>query len=62
MERTPRCRHCGDVIGVYEPAILVRDGQAHSTSRAVAPQEIASHEHVYHRACYLRAHGLSAAD
>ncbi|HMD56810.1 MAG TPA: hypothetical protein VKG82_05000 [Solirubrobacteraceae bacterium] len=50
------------MIGVYEPAILVRDGQAHSTSRAVAPQEIASHEHVYHRACYLRAHGLSAAD
>ena len=26
MSEIPRCRHCGEVIGVYEPLVRLRDG------------------------------------
>jgi hypothetical protein len=34
MNGTLRCQDCEDVIGVYEPMIVLIDGQARSTSRA----------------------------
>jgi hypothetical protein len=34
MQGSPRCRRCGDVIGVYEPMVVVAEGRAHVTSRA----------------------------
>ena len=50
-----RCRHCGEVIGVYEPLIRVSAETVIESSRAGDP-ELADHggEH-YHRACYERS-------
>lgn len=57
MRRTPRCRHCKDVIGAYEPIVVVRDGRPHQTSRT-AEQGLASDvSECYHSACYLATHG-----
>jgi hypothetical protein len=53
-----RCLHCGEVIGVYEPMVVLVDGQARSTSRAAAEQdEEALAGERYHHACYAQAHG-----
>jgi hypothetical protein len=54
MSETARCRHCGEVIGVYEPLVRLLDGQAHATSRVLEP-DIAERAGIcYHRACYER--------
>jgi hypothetical protein len=29
-----RCHHCGDLIGVYEPLVMLHDDRVHETSRA----------------------------
>jgi hypothetical protein len=47
------CDECGDVIGVYEPLVLVGEDGALETSRAARPDAGASGEH-YHRACYAK--------
>jgi hypothetical protein len=47
-----RCRHCGEVIGVYEPLIVLIDGAARQSSLAAEPEShLAPGEH-YHAACY----------
>jgi len=56
MEGTPRCRHCGDVIGAYEPMIVLRGGQARKTSRAAERDAGVSAHECYHDACYAQAH------
>jgi hypothetical protein len=33
----PRCAHCGDVIGVYEPVVVVLGDDIHLGSRASCP-------------------------
>jgi hypothetical protein len=57
MNRTVRCRHCEDVIGVYEPMIVLCDGRARDASRATEPNLGGDANEYYHRACYVRAHG-----
>jgi hypothetical protein len=52
----PRCRHCGDVIGVYEPMIVLDEGQARKTSRAVEATPGPLGE-CYHNECFTRARG-----
>jgi predicted ATPase len=52
MERTLRCRRCDDVIGAYEPMVVVRDGRARTTSRAAARQSLDDADECYHEACY----------
>lgn len=52
----PCCHHCGDVIGVYEPLVMVVDGLAHQSSRASelereSPGRVGN---CYHSACYQR--------
>lgn len=48
-----RCQQCADVIGVYEPMVLVLDGQAHETSRAAIKDRIVGEQaRRYHRECY----------
>jgi hypothetical protein len=54
MDETLRCERCGDVIGVYEPLIALRDGIAHETSRAADPKASSSGAGCFHRACYQR--------
>ena len=54
MDEAVTCRHCGDVIGVYEPMIVVAEAQARTTSRLREPDAPGDR---YHHACYLEVHG-----
>lgn len=55
-----RCNHCEEVIGVYEPLVVIVEGEARETSRAAEPNlPLDSAEH-YHRACYLDRIGAAA--
>jgi hypothetical protein len=56
MEETLRCRHCDDVIGVYEPMVVLTDGQPRNTSRAAEQDHGPSVGECYHHACYTLAH------
>ncbi|MFI5037083.1 MAG: hypothetical protein ACHP93_01225 [Solirubrobacterales bacterium] len=56
MEGTPRCHHCGDVIGAYEPMIVLAEGEARRTSRAAERAAGAPMRECYHSACYSQAH------
>jgi hypothetical protein len=50
-----RCDHCGQVIGVYEPAMILVEGIARQTSLAAEPS-LASHPgRHYHRSCFAAA-------
>ncbi len=43
--------HCGDVIGAYEPMILLEDGKPRKTSTS-AEQDRPHAGDYYHTACY----------
>jgi len=45
------CDRCGDVIGIYEPTVVV-DGEPRETSRAAEPDLAERPGERYHRACY----------
>jgi hypothetical protein len=47
----PRCALCGDVIGVYEPCVLVAGGEVRIGSRASC-QQLPSDAVLYHEACH----------
>jgi hypothetical protein len=58
MRELLHCIGCGEVIGVYEPVILLADGRARETSRAAEPNLSAAPGKPFHAACYVRAqHG-----
>ncbi len=46
------CVRCGEVIGAYEPLIVVIDGEAHQTSKDLARQRDCQLEECYHHDCY----------
>ncbi len=49
----PRCAGCGDVIGVYEPAVCLTGDEARVTSRAAEPHVVERLGiPVFHRACW----------
>jgi hypothetical protein len=56
-----RCSDCEEVIGVYEPLVLVMGGHARTTSRAAEPKLQSSFGTYYHRDCYINRgrHGAS---
>lgn len=57
---TLRCAICGDVIGTYEPATIVEDGRARTTS-AAAETNLGRHAgELFHAACFARAHDDAA--
>jgi hypothetical protein len=56
MERL-ECKHCRDVIGVYEPMVIVTEAQARTTSRAAEHGMGDWPGDRYHCACYVKAHG-----
>jgi hypothetical protein len=56
MPGIPTCRRCGDVIGAYEPMVVLADGLARSTSRAAEPKGERLIGECYHAACYEQAH------
>jgi hypothetical protein len=46
-----RCRQCGDVIGIYEPLVLLTATGGRETSLAAEPELSDAPSPVYHRAC-----------
>lgn len=48
----PRCARCGDVIGVYEPLVLVRGESIRVTSRAAEPGVLGDDGVGYHAGCH----------
>ena len=50
----PRCALCGDVIGSYEPMILVEDGEPRKTSPSAKRDRDRQAGECYHAACYPR--------
>jgi hypothetical protein len=50
----PRCAHCGDVVGVYEPYMVVlKEGpDPDPTPPAADPLDAHGVLETYHRACY----------
>jgi hypothetical protein len=55
-----RCAICGDVIGTYEPATLVEDDAARTTSAAAEPDLDRHAGELFHAACFARAHDDAA--
>lgn len=60
MSNSRRCEYCHDVIGVYEPMVVLEAGELRSTSRT-AEQDDALEGDCYHAACSERVHGEAAA-
>lgn len=58
MARPMRCRQCGDVIGYYEPLVLVAQEHAHMTSAAAEPEIAEQHGVLFHHACYVEEQAL----
>ncbi len=51
-----RCHHCSDLIGVYEPMVVLSDGVPVRTSRAAAGGRTLGSEPCFHAECFaLRA-------
>lgn len=50
-----RCGRCGDVIGFYEPLVLLGDHQARTTSAAAEPHIAEEPGKLLHRACYSKS-------
>jgi hypothetical protein len=57
MDQALRCQRCGDVIGTYEPMIVLNDGAMHETSTAANPNLASERGEHYHRACFAQLHG-----
>jgi hypothetical protein len=50
-----RCARCGDVIGVYEPLVLVEAHGSRPTSYAAEPELIRAAGELFHRNCHTQA-------
>jgi len=53
MDLALRCQRCGDVIGTYEPMIVLEDGDARETSKVADQKATSEWSEYYHHACYL---------
>jgi hypothetical protein len=47
-----RCRHCGEVIGVYEPLVAVEGESSRESSLAREPSLASAPTAHYHRNCH----------
>jgi hypothetical protein len=56
------CDRCAQVIGVYEPMVVVVDGHPHETSRAAQPAAGHDADERFHLGCYERAEAGAAAE
>jgi hypothetical protein len=55
MEQPLKCQVCGDVIGAYEPLLMLTKWSVRETSLAAEPRIHETPGDHYHRACYLGA-------
>lgn len=56
----PRCRHCGDVIGVYEPVVVQTDDGERQTSLAAEPG-LSADERCFHGECFAALREFAGA-
>ncbi len=61
MDDKLRCAACGDVIGAYEPLVVLSHGRALDTSKTEMDGDIAPGE-CYHHACYPQARADAEAE
>jgi hypothetical protein len=61
VSRRLLCPLCGDVIGVYEPVLVVGEGTARTSSLAREPHLASGEDVVIHRTCGVDA-GILAPD
>jgi hypothetical protein len=54
MDEKLRCAHCSDVIGAYEPLVVLLDGMARDTSKIAETDDGGPLGECYHRACYTQ--------
>jgi hypothetical protein len=52
-----RCRDCEDIIGAYEPMVVVTHHGPQETSLAADPALYETEHPCFHRACYVATHG-----
>jgi len=62
MSGVLRCVECADVIGVYEPLVMVERGGVRLTSLAAEGPLAYRGEGQYHAACYANAQTRQSAD
>jgi hypothetical protein len=62
MRDALRCTRCSDVLGVYEPVVVVDHRGWHYTSLAAEPFPARSGEARYHAACYEAIHAAPLRD
>ncbi len=48
-----RCGHCGDVLGVYEPIVIVAEGSVTHTSRVALGDSLPAGSGWFHRDCWV---------
>jgi hypothetical protein len=51
-----RCDHCGGVLGVYEPIVVVVENESARTTSLLAERELDARARATHELCY-REHG-----
>ena len=51
-----RCHHCSEVIGVYEPMVVLQDGVPVRTSRAASEVKPRGGEPCFHSDCFASLH------
>jgi hypothetical protein len=52
IDHTSRCARCGEVIGVYEPLVVVEGGGPRDSSLAAEPALSGARSELYHRGCH----------
>lgn len=52
IDQTSRCSRCGDVIGVYEPLVIVEGGGPRESSLAAEPALADASAKLYHQGCH----------
>jgi len=57
----PRCSHCGDVIGVYEPYVVTAVQAPSEPSRGQGPPAAIEGLHLYHERCYKESRAVAGA-
>lgn len=55
-----RCHHCDEVIGVYEPMVVLHDGVPVRTSRAAAELDPLATHACFHAQCFTSIEGGEA--
>ncbi len=57
MESWVRCSHCREPVGIYEPIVVLDDGEPVLTSRAAEPNRPLNEERCLHEDCFRELQG-----